>query len=381
VVDLASLGVPMKLDNTRFASVDLSEIPCSEFKSPPNQLLPVGELLWLQDSAHDSFSQGESLWETLAEIVMGKKDIYKSRTSPGGIPTVRVVKLKNKFYTVDTRRPLIYKVAFNPKQLIPVQVIPSDSQEAMDKLHCNKDSGRTVLLTRRLHDAVPRGFWQLGFVREAISHPETTRVTGHLPLTERMRAAGSSKDLATNARKKLTLQAIIRLKDVLSDEGSNTAAPVRSAGCSKSILDVSNTTSVIRLKNVLSDEGSNTAAPVRSAGCSKSILDVSSTARLIRLQDFLGDEGSNTVAPVRAAGDSKRLDICTPDASSIKNLCNSTSHSETRPILIPHHYRPMRFDEGCNTIAPVREAVHADTSRSTYCDGFLDVFLGRARLM
>lgn len=180
VTTLASIGVPMKLDNTRFADVDLSQKPSKKFTSPPNQLLPVGDLLWLQDSAHDSFSHGESLWSTLAEIVLGKTNIYKSRTAPLGLPTIRVVKLENKFYAVDTRRPLIYKVAFDPKQLIPVQVIPP-SQEAMDKWHSsrigNKDSGCTVLLQTRLHDAVPDGFAQLSFVRDITSLPKTTPST------------------------------------------------------------------------------------------------------------------------------------------------------------------------------------------------------------
>lgn len=177
VTDLCTLNVPLALDRRRFSEVRLDETPDEEFPRPPNRLLRVGDIRWLQDSAHDSFSDGRSIWQTLRDVVMKRKLVHKSRSAPLGIPTLMCHKLTDgHWYALDTRRTLVYKIAFHPDQRIPVH------ETARIQLVDEKQSSRqwsrrracSVRLNLRLHEMVPHGVQNLAIIRniaELAVHP------------------------------------------------------------------------------------------------------------------------------------------------------------------------------------------------------------------
>lgn len=168
VTDLRTLNLPLSLDRSRFSGVRLDELADSEFLRPPNRLLRVGAIRWLQDSAHDSFSDGRSIWQTLCDVVIRQKLVYRSRSAPLGIPTLMCYKLPDKhWYALDTRRTLVYKIAFHPNQRIPVHAtlhtqLVDDKQRSR---HWNRQQACSVQLNLRLHKMVPHGLEDFPFVR------------------------------------------------------------------------------------------------------------------------------------------------------------------------------------------------------------------------
>lgn len=122
VQDLCVLGVPLRLDTNRYSDV-VSACYRSDASGTcyPNRLLRLGDLHWAQDTSFDSFSKGESLWATLMNVVSGTMAISRVRGSKDSwLPTLRVAQHARVWYSVDTRRLLIYKIAFHADHLIPV---------------------------------------------------------------------------------------------------------------------------------------------------------------------------------------------------------------------------------------------------------------------
>mmetsp|Transcript_109215 Transcript_109215/g.319695 ORF Transcript_109215/g.319695 Transcript_109215/m.319695 type:complete len:353 (-) Transcript_109215:257-1315(-) len=169
VMDISSMKLPLALDRHKLSSARLDELPDQQFPRPPNKLMRVGAIHWLQDSAYDSFSDGRSIWQTLCDVVLGQKCPYRSRSAPLGIPTLMCCMLPDRrWYSVDTRRTLVYKIAFHPDQRIPVHVLSHNTQLADDKQrsrHWSRQQACSVKLNLRLHEMVPHGLAQFAFIR------------------------------------------------------------------------------------------------------------------------------------------------------------------------------------------------------------------------
>ncbi|CAK0819434.1 unnamed protein product, partial [Prorocentrum cordatum] len=141
------------------------------FPRPPNELVRVGEVRWLQDCAYDSFSDAgtTSIWQTLCEVVGGKKEIYRSRSAPLGISTLMCYwsRPDENWYALDTRRTLVYKMAFHPEQPIPVHAIPFNKlvNVKLSSHRWSHDRSDSVWFCLRLHRSVPLGAQSLPFIR------------------------------------------------------------------------------------------------------------------------------------------------------------------------------------------------------------------------
>lgn len=167
VTDLDFLGLPLALNQQRYeraVSEEHSSGACF-----PNKLLPVSQLHWTQDSAWDSFSKGESLWQTLLEVISGSLTIYLSSNS-NCLPTLQVAKYGDHWYSEGTRRLLVYKIAFHPDQLIPVFDM-GNPRTILKKLG-SKIAGQQdisqggIRLKVRLHDMVPSGLNKFPFFKD-----------------------------------------------------------------------------------------------------------------------------------------------------------------------------------------------------------------------
>eukprot|EP00928_Gymnodinium_smaydae_P064264 TRINITY_DN47655_c0_g1_i1.p1 TRINITY_DN47655_c0_g1~~TRINITY_DN47655_c0_g1_i1.p1 ORF type:complete len:223 (+),score=21.20 TRINITY_DN47655_c0_g1_i1:59-727(+) len=171
IADISDLRLP--LDSGRFDHVPLDDLPDKEFPNPPNELVPIGEIRWLQDSAYDSFSDehATSIWQTLLDIVAGRQTIYRSRSAPSGIPTIMCHKAAGDghWYSLDTRRTLIFKLAFHPDQGIPVHAVPQNKLVNLKMASHRWSSQRasSVWLKLRMHRAVPRGLLSQSFIRNS----------------------------------------------------------------------------------------------------------------------------------------------------------------------------------------------------------------------
>jgi hypothetical protein len=169
VTDITDVCLP--LEPSRFSGVPLDDAPDKEFPRPPNELVRVGEIRWLQDCAYDSFSDAgrTSIWQTLCEVVSGEMEIYRSRTAPLGIPTLMCYQSlpDGTWYALDTRRTLVYKMAFHPEQPIPVHAVPFNKLVDV-KLSSHRWSyarSDSVWFRLRLHKSVPLGLQSLAFIR------------------------------------------------------------------------------------------------------------------------------------------------------------------------------------------------------------------------
>jgi hypothetical protein len=169
VKDISCLRLPLEPD--RFSGVLLDDVPDKEFSRPPNELVRVGDIHWLQDTANDSFSdeQSTSIWQTLSDIVAEQQVVYRSRSAPSGIPTLICHKVlpDGHWYALDTRRTLVYKIVFHPDQRIPVHSIPHSPlvDVKMNSHRWSPQRAGSVWLRNRLHEHVPYGLQSLPFIR------------------------------------------------------------------------------------------------------------------------------------------------------------------------------------------------------------------------